>query len=180
MEGTEYWMGRNCGVTFAGIKPASLLSIKFEEVEQAARIASCFLQRGIFFLCLKRCRTRCVMLVYRKSALQSILFAQENKKFLQECGYTYTTVEEALRELKKRMQTDDFPHEIGIFLGYPLCDVKGFLRSPHEGIQLCGYWKVYDDAEGAAKKFDRFRKCSACICKRMQQGESLANIFRVG
>ena len=73
----------------------------------------------------------------------------------------------------------EFPHEIGVFLGYPLGDVCGFLRDP-DGCILCGEWKVYENAGEAAKTFERFRRCSACICRHMRNGKSLAQIFNVG
>ena len=49
----------------------------------------------------------------------------------------------------------DFPHEIGIFLGYPLWDVEGFIANKGQNYKLCGYWKVYEDVSGA---IDRFRE----------------------
>ena len=90
------------------------------------------------------------------------------------------SVTEALDTLARRMRKSDFPHEVGVFLGYPLADVKGFIHSPKEGLKLCGYWKVYGDVQSAAKKFDRYKRCSECICRRMESGESLAKIFKVG
>ena len=39
-----------------------------------------------------------------------------------------------------------FPHEIGIFLGYPLADVAGFIRNKGRNCKCIGTWKVYGDA----------------------------------
>ena len=38
-----------------------------------------------------------------------------------------------------------FPHEIGVFLGYPPEDVKAFIKQNGKGAVLCGYWKVYSN-----------------------------------
>ena len=38
-----------------------------------------------------------------------------------------------------------FPHEIGVFLGYPLDDVKGFIKNEGKKYLMIGYWKVYSD-----------------------------------
>ena len=73
----------------------------------------------------------------------------------------------------------EFPHEIGVFLGYPLDDVRGFIENPHGG-KVCGTWKVYGDEAQAEKAFERFKRCSACICRHMDSGKSLAQIFNVG
>jgi hypothetical protein len=180
LSSTEYLIGRNCGITFAGIKPASMISVKTEESGLAEKITENFSHRGFFLVRLKCYEKRCINLIYNENALKKVLFSKENREFLHEYGYEYVSVKEAIDKLKERMKEDDFPHEIGIFLGYPLCDVKGFIHSPHEGIKLCGYWKVYSDEAVTAKKFDRFRKCSECICRRMEQGESLAKIFKTG
>ena len=61
-------------------------------------------------------------------------------EFLRCFGYRYRDVEEALWLLGRRFQSYkqkamEFPHEMGIFLGYPLGDVKGFIR--HRGRIFC-------------------------------------------
>ena len=53
-----------------------------------------------------------------------------------------------------------FPHEIGIFLGYPLADVTGFINNKGRNCKCIGTWKVYGDASSASKAFARFNKCS--------------------
>ncbi len=55
----------------------------------------------------------------------------------------------------------EFPHEVGLFLGYPIWDVEGFIVHKGQDYKLCGYWKVYDDVPGALlkfKKYDTIRK----------------------
>lgn len=51
------------------------------------------------------------------------------------------------------MRTKDFPHEIGLFLGYPLEDVQGFIENRAEGYKCVGCWKVYGDEEYAKQEF---------------------------
>ncbi len=180
MSETEYSIGKNCGVTFAGIKPASMVSIKKSGKKDLGKIAGCFKKRNFEFCSLKENNDRFLVLTYQKDALNKVLFSKENKEFLESCGYAYDTAEEAIRILKNRMKKEDFPHEIGVFLGYPLVDVKGFIASPTEGLKLSGYWKVYSDEEKARKTFATFRRCSDCICKKMSCGQGLAQIFGVG
>lgn len=179
MSETEYIVGKNCGVTFAGIKPASLISVKTEHAAGVIGIAEHFSRKGFCCVCLRHLRDRCVILVYNENALHAVLFSAENRAFLRECGYEYVSVNEAIETLARRMASGDFPHEVGIFLGYPLWDVQGFMRSPEEGLKLSGYWKVYGNEDVAAKKFEQYKRCSDCICRRMMQGESLSQIFKV-
>ena len=83
-----------------------------------------------------------------------------------------------LAQLRRRIaQADGFPHEIGLFLGYPVEDVAGFIRHAGRGCKLCGYWKVYGDAEAASKLFDRLTRVCRAVTKRVEQGESLLQVF---
>lgn len=118
-----------------------------------------------------------MLYVYHRDGLRKMLFDEDVRNFLYQCGYRYGSVSEAIGQLKKRM-SGEFPHEIGVFLGYPLCDVCGFMRDP-DGCLFCGVWKVYDNEEQAKRTFEKFRRCSDCICRHMQRGKSLVQIFNV-
>lgn len=48
------------------------------------------------------------------------------------------------------------PHEIGIFLGYPLIDVAIFANCPDKKCLSVGYWKVYSNIDEAKKIFNRY------------------------
>ena len=58
-----------------------------------------------------------------------------------------------------------FPHEVGLFLGYPLCDVVGF-ENDRSGYKFSGFWKVYGDLDEAERKMKMYKSCSE-ICMRM-------------
>ena len=53
-----------------------------------------------------------------------------------------------------------FPHEIGVFLGYPLQDVIGFIENKGMNSKYTGLWKVYGDRDESMKMFAKFRKCT--------------------
>ena len=174
---TEFAIGRACGVTFAGIKPASLVSVRKRGRAALARIGRCFRRKGFSFVCLRTEKERQVLYIYNEEELRRLLFSAEVRAFLGGYGYHYETAAEAVTQLRDRME-GEFPHEIGVFLGYPLCDVRGFIADPC-GCLYCGAWKVYRDVAGARRTFERYKRCSACICRHMQNGRSLAEIFRI-
>lgn len=61
----------------------------------------------------------------------------------------------------------EFPHEIGLFLGYPLCDVRGFIEDARGGVCLgCGYWKVYGEVEEREKLFKGTSAARGAYAKR--------------
>lgn len=176
----EYNLGRQCGITFARIKPASLFTVKEEDIETVACFAAKFRAKGFVFVYMKSSNGRALFYVYHTDSLEKHLCCQGNRDFLEERGYCCNSAEQAVKILKERLHRDGFPHEIGIFLGYPLEDVKGFIADPTARTKLSGYWKVYADVDNKQKLFERFKRCTACICRKMQAGQSLTQIFQVG
>ena len=177
MSATEYAIGRHCGVTFAGLKIASLVNLPKGDEEVLTMLARRFASKGFLFELLRESDVRSLVYVCHQMRLEQYLTRPEVKNFLFSFGYEYATAADALEQLKDRM-SGEFPHEIGIFLGYPLCDVRGFLRDP-DGCILCGDWKVYANADEAVRTFERFRRCNACICRHMDRGRTLFQIFNV-
>ena len=129
MSGTEYAIGRHCGVTFAGLKIASLVSLPKQEEGVIAMLSRKFSRRGFAFRLLREDAERLLVYVCHRERLEKHLALPETRAFLARFGYEYAAAEEALEQLQARMG-GEFPHEIGVFLGYPLCDVCGFLRDP--------------------------------------------------
>lgn len=178
MSETEYALAAHCGITFAGIKAASLFSLKKQCEQCLAGYAEHFNRRGFVFMILRDDGERILVYVYNKSQLKRILSDAANKRFLEREGYRYDSTEQALAQLKDKMKNGGFPHEIGIFLSYPLEDVKGFIDHPKDGVQLVGYWKVYEGAEQKKKLFDVYEKCTRKITERLAGGTPLKAIFR--
>lgn len=177
MSETELTLGTHCGITFAGIKAASLFSLKCNCLGCLKKYEEYFYNKGFSFLTLKEENDRVLILVYNRKQLKDILFDSRNYSFLQGEGYSYQTVEEALAILKCKMQAQTFPHEIGIFLNYPLEDVKGFISHPNDGVKLIGCWKVYADEEKKRRIFETYERCTKRIKQRLISGVSLENIF---
>ncbi len=179
MSATEYAIGRHCGVTFAWLKIASLVSLRKGEEDVIQTLSRRFAGKGFAFILLREDEERLFVYVCHRARLTKYLFSSDVRAFLARFGYEYGSAEEALEQLKYRMH-GEFPHEIGIFLGYPLEDVKGFIADPTARTKLSGYWKVYADVDNKQKLFERFKRCTACICRKMQAGQSLTQIFQVG
>ena len=86
--------------------------------------------------------------------------------------------ERFLVKLVKRMQeSGEFPHEIGLFLGYPPVDVKGFMENPRQGVKCVGFWKVYGDQEKAERTFSSYRKCTETYRREIRSGKSLEQLI---
>ena len=72
--------------------------------------------------------------------------------------------------------SDGFPHEIGVFLGYPLADVKGFIENRGANYLCSGLWKVYCDEQEAQRTFQRYRKCTDIYEKLWLAGHSIGRL----
>jgi hypothetical protein len=71
---------------------------------------------------------------------------------------------------------ESFPHEVGLFLGYPPEDVKGFMEDARRGVKCAGCWKVYGNGEEAVKTFSRYKKCTDIYRKELSKGRSLLQL----
>ncbi|WP_176720488.1 DUF3793 family protein [Desulfuribacillus stibiiarsenatis] len=110
-----------------------------------------------------------LVLFYNPQMLQDILFQRKNMAFLKGYGYhEHMSTEDCLHQLKKHFD-ESCPHEIGIFLGIPLEDVCGFIKNAGQNCLLCGYWKVYHDAERAKHVFAAFDQAKATVLKELDE-----------
>jgi len=113
--------------------------------------------------------------LYREAWITRILCQPEIQDFLRRQGYRPEEGCQAmLTRLSRRLcLEEDYPHEIGVFLGYPLEDVVGFIRNRGRNYTCCGYWKAYGDPEAAQKRFDQYRRCTAACCEQFRKGTQL-------
>ena len=172
-----------CSPALAGVKPASLVACdrgEFPDLpQQLERYRAAFAPRDVRFEIVCACRGRFLLLVYRRALLEQRLTDPSVQRVLRRFGYPAGQgLEALLRKLRQRIaQSEGFPHEIGLFLGYPVEDVVGFIRYGGRGCKLSGCWKVYGDAEAAARLFERLTRVCRAVTKRVEQGETLLEVF---
>ncbi len=108
--------------------------------------------------------SQALILVYRKSKLNEDLQKSGVAEFLFTYGYQNNSVEHCIKHIKHRFELrKEFPHEIGIFLGYPLEDVIGFIENGGQNSKCTGCWKVYGNDHEAMKLFTKYKKCRTYI-----------------
>ena len=109
--------------------------------------------------------------VYRPARLQAKLEDMAVRAFLAECGYADASLDLLLEQLTRRITScADFPHEIGVFLDYPLEDVKGFIANRGANYTCLGCWKAYGNAQEAQRRFSLYRKCKTVYQTCYQRG----------
>ncbi len=184
-----------CSPTLANIKACSLFCCCYESRKslyaQIAQLNRRLSGKGVIIYPLS-CGSsseknhgtdRALLCCVRISKLQRLLLNQETREFLSSFGYDAASLrgwETALRQLSRRMASaagkEEFPHEIGVFLDYPLDDVKGFILNRGRNYKSAGLWKVYGDKERAEKIFERYRRCTDIYCRLLREGRSIEKL----
>ena len=167
--------------TLAGLKLGSLFNVALAELsvleEEMQLLNGELLPKAVALALLRTGAPRALLYLYRTSTLFQELQREEVRAFLRQWGYQRFSPEEALAHLRERVAAaGSFPHEIGVFLGYPLSDVQEFIRSAGRNCLLSGYWKVYSNADAAREIFARYRKCTDVYLRRFQDGFSLSRL----
>ncbi len=133
--------------------------------------------RGVTMTILKVAHGKALIYLYQAGELEKALRCEGVRQLLRACGYSAFDVGGALETLKARLNdTDAFPHEIGVFLGYPLEDVKGFIENGGRNCLSCGCWKVYSNECAALAAFARFEKCKAVYQRLFASGCPLTRL----
>lgn len=168
----------NCAPTLAGMKTANLFSFFYQrrpEVEWELRAVNGILNvRGVYVEALLWRKSSVLIYAYRPKYLQEELLKDGTMELLAKYGYKDCGIEQCIFQLKRRLcDYDCFPHEIGIFLGYPLEDVKGFIDNNGKNCESCGIWKVYCNAGEKQKLFQKFKHCTEIYRKVFGEGREL-------
>ena len=162
---SEDYLIRNCAPTLAGIKTGSMFSCPCDSREDlwafVRQINHRLSPKGLRLLPLRLRGKNALLYLYRPASLQRDLSHRAAIDLLQQCGYRFTRCDDCLEQLVKRLrEPGEFPHEIGLFLGYPAEDVRGFMEQGPQHCKASGCWKVYRKEEAAMKTFAQYRKCT--------------------
>lgn len=170
----------HCGApALCGIKPACLFSMTSQKFasgsEKLHQWQNQFSKEKKFFVPVKKSDGRFLFFVYDKKLLEKILQCPKNCSYLTAKGYPVEKgLAFVLAELLHRLAVNsDFPHEVGLFLGYPLEDVIGFELNRAEDFKYSGIWKVYGDKASAIRRMNLYRNCTETCMKLLASGLSV-------
>jgi hypothetical protein len=173
-----------CSPVFNKLKPSLLMMMDNEEIQRIFTTETLWelTQHHISIRFLGICRTRSRVLLYDREQIRKTLQKKENKFLLLHFGYDPSApVEQLLDKLEKkfvRSTSQCFPHEIGVFLGYPAEDIIGFIRNKGKNYKVSGLWNVYGDEVKALKTFAAFTHCREKNLKMLQDGVLFQDIIK--
>lgn len=172
-----------CSPTLAHLKVANLFSYPFVSIETLIKeitwIKETLCQFEISVELLKVGRKRALIYVYRQEALEQVLSQQEVAQYLLSIGYRWNGSEDCLLILKERLNhQEEFPHEIGLFLGYPFEDVMGFIIYQGKDYAYKGYWKVYTHVETKKVLFEKYLECKQLYLCEYKRGVPIERLLQ--
>lgn len=177
----EHLILQHCSPTLAGIKTGSMFSCSYKDKHELKSYLSKYnrmlSKKGIRVLPLRVSHQKALIYVYRPNQLQRDLSHSLAVSILFDRGYPCHSAHRCIAKLIRLFKsTDEFPHEIGLFLGYPPEDVYGFINKNRNECKETGFWKVYDNVERARQLFSKYRKCNYVYMKLWENGRSLEKL----
>ena len=178
---SEELIVRHCAPTLANLKTGSLFVCPITDrpsfFSSLRSLNELLVPKGLRALPLRIREYSALVYLYRPSRLKKDLEDPAAVKILQDHGYS--CYGKCLPKLIERVRaSEEFPHEIGLFLGYPPEDVQGFLD--HRPCKCTGCWKVYGDENKAKKTFDLYKKCERVYCQQLARGIDIKRLTVAG
>lgn len=172
----------NTSLVISEVKPSATITLKKgidSNYEKWIKYGEKFFESiNIKYIELRECANALIILVYDEKQLSNYIFKEENRTFLKKLGYSYgNDIDAYVEKLKKRYDEFNCPHELGIFLGYPLNDVKDFMECSSKKCLACGYWRVYNDYNAAKEVFNIYDMIKEKTVNYILKGDSSYNVF---
>lgn len=158
----EAFLSYNTSLICAGVKPAVTLTLMMINDRNLYGLwlkygESYIAELNLNYALLRQNKDTAIIIIYDYDMLNRCLYKRCNANFLELLGYKADfSLLLKLELLRKRYEVYKCPHELGIFLGYPIDDVIAFMKDSKKQCKLCGYWKVYNSEEKAEKIFALF------------------------
>lgn len=178
-ESVEMQLIVQCAPVMAGLKVSNLLIFREEHEEALLELLN---GSDLTAYYLTRVNGKLVYLIYRHTAMERFFTSYSVQVFFKREGYKKLTIEHILEKFKKRYEEHmisggEFPHEMGLILGYPLEDVEGFIEHGGDNYLYSGYWKVYNKPEEKKLMFSSFDKATEHFVRMMHTGASMRDII---
>lgn len=168
----ETKLALQCAPLITGIKISNLLIISSEE---EANVRAILKRTGISHYRLLRKDNKTTYLLFHRSKLSIYLQDSEVQTMLSQNGYETNSLGQILRRFQKRYETymsqgEQFPHEMGLLLGYPIEDVIGFMEHNGKNYLYSGYWKVYKDVSKKKALFKQYEDATDDVIRLLDKG----------
>ena len=167
-----------CAPVLKGIKISCLISM---DARLCPGLPEILMGTDLKYHCLSCSQGKCLVLFYRPDELEQYLKRADVSQLAQEYGYKKEPAEKMLERLSQRVKDFSekgmgFPHEIVMFLGYPVADIRGFIENEGRKYLMIGYWKVYSNLSQARMIFKEYDRAKECAVQEYLTGKSIREI----
>lgn len=178
---SEELLVRHCSPTLAGLKTGNIFTMSYTTIEtlrnEVRSLNKIFVPKGLRVIPLRIENNRAMIYIYRPKKLKQDLENYNVCCLLKNNGYSSSNPSRCITQLIQKLKANgDFPHEIGLFLGYSPEDVQGFIENKAEHYKFTGYWKVYGNEKRARELFFQYKKCTAIYTDQWQKGKSIERL----
>ncbi|MDD6206946.1 MAG: DUF3793 family protein [Clostridiales bacterium] len=179
----ETQLALQCAPVIVGLKTSNLLIVENGNMHKVKNIL-----KGSVMSCyvLLASEKKTTILLYNKRKLDLFLSDGKVKELLEELGYGSTVLGDILPVFRARYEKymymsggTVFPHEMGILLGYPVEDVKGFIINDGKNSLYTGYWKVYSNLAEKLQLFQKFEWAKETLVQLVSKGVSMEDIIHI-
>lgn len=182
---SEEYLIRNCAPTLAGLKTANLFTCPADDkaavLAEIRRISRILFPKGLRLVPLRFSDEKALIYLYRPRKLSADISNEAAAAILHRRGYDTACPDRCVAQLMQRIRAQGaFPHEIGLFLGYPPEDVLGFIENGGKCCKCVGCWKVYGDEIAAKKRFALYKKCTRVYCDRWANKNDIERLTVAG
>lgn len=171
----EVKMALQCAPVLTGIKMSNLLNVESKYESSVRRILR---NTEIVPYRLLSHENKTVYLLFRRNELASYLNEPKVQEIFKSNAYedlSLTGIIKKFRQLYVEYMTQggNFPHEMGLLLGYPVEDVQGFIEHKGKNYLYAGYWKVYTDLEDKKALFEAYESAKEALLLLVSGGYTI-------
>ncbi|MFO7832292.1 MAG: DUF3793 family protein [Desulfuromonadaceae bacterium] len=174
----------------AGVKPANLVRISNRTFGCGRNMYNLWHEYGAALMQeshleampLHESPSSTLLLLYDPALLQRRLTSRSAATFLRALGYPTTdAMDETLLQLKTRFVGTALPHEIGVFLGYPLKDVAAFMGHKKLPVSAQRLWKIYGRGHRSEALADLYQLHHTRIARQLRADSGVSfDLWRSG
>ena len=160
----ELQIAFQCAPLITGLKESNLLNIRKQDYQR---------MKDIF--------KESELTIY---PLEKFFSGESVLALLHEIGYIDTDLKQVLPVFRTHYQQylkekKVFPHEMGLLLGYPPEDVKGFIHNQGKNYLYSGYWKVYDRPHEKIRLFQKYEHSREKLIQLLSYGMRIEEIIAI-
>ncbi len=170
----------------AGVKPANLIRIVNRRLPCGRRLYRLWRKYGMAIVddsplsvaVMREEQDSVLLLFYDEKLLQQKFRSKTMQAFLGDhCGIVSGSLEEALNCLRRSFRSG-VPHEIGAFLGYPLKDVRGFIKGTSKPFAGGGMWRIFGPPARSLRLNDLYRRTRSEMMAQLLAQTSPVDLLR--